>query len=139
VFGALDPEKILMILVVALIVLGPQRLPKAARQLGGYWRTLLQLRAKLEQEFREAVPDFKEAFPTEDLPRLPKNPRAAVSGFVSGLLNDQSDSQPAIGTTSNGTGAAETVEPIQAEPVQVEQRGPREYAASPFIDDVSMN
>jgi sec-independent protein translocase protein TatB len=97
VFGALDPAKILMILVVALIVLGPERLPKAARQLGSYWRTLIQLRGKLEEEFHNAVPDFKEAFPDVDLPRIPKNPRAAVSSFVTSLItpDEPSPSEPA--------------------------------------------
>lgn len=94
-FGALDPAKILMILVIALIVLGPDRLPKAARQLGSYWRTLIQLRSKLEQEFRDAVPDFKEAFPDMELPRIPKNPRAAMSNFMTGLVTP--DAEPADG------------------------------------------
>jgi Sec-independent protein translocase protein TatA len=80
-----------MILVVALIVLGPERLPKAARQLGSYWRTLIQLRGKLEEEFHSAVPDFKEAFPDVGLPRIPKNPRAAVSSFVTGLITPDTE------------------------------------------------
>jgi Sec-independent protein translocase protein TatA len=55
--GGLDPAKIFLILVIALIVVGPERLPGLARQLGGMWRELNRLRDKFEQEVRAAVPD----------------------------------------------------------------------------------
>ena len=35
----LDPAKLLVIAVVAIILLGPDRLPNLARQVGGAWRT----------------------------------------------------------------------------------------------------
>ena len=41
--GGLDPAKIFLLLVIALVVVGPERLPGAARQLGGAWRELNQL------------------------------------------------------------------------------------------------
>lgn len=136
-FGSLDPEKIVMILVVALIVIGPQRLPKAARQLGTWWRSLIELRAKLEQEFREAVPDFKEAFPVEELPRIPRNSRAAVSGFMKDLLAGEPDSTT---TEVNGSVAGlDDAAPASIEPPKgpVERRATADFA--PFIDDPSMN
>jgi Sec-independent protein translocase protein TatA len=89
VFGALDPEKLLVVLVLALIVIGPDRLPKLAKQLGSYWRTLSEMRGRLESEVRAALPDLREALPDPaDLPRLPKHPRAAVSGFITDLVNE---------------------------------------------------
>ena len=39
---SLGPEKIILILVVALIVFGPQRLPEIARQVGAMMRELRQ-------------------------------------------------------------------------------------------------
>ncbi len=54
----LSPEKLLVVLVVAVIVLGPERLPRAARQLSSTWRMLTSLRARLESEARSALPDF---------------------------------------------------------------------------------
>ena len=65
--GGLDPAKIFLILVIALIVVGPERLPGLARQLGGMWRELNRLRDKFEQEVRAAVPDL-------DLPNIPTSP-----------------------------------------------------------------
>jgi sec-independent protein translocase protein TatB len=81
--GALDPEKILMILVIALILLGPERLPKVARQLGGAWRELSRYREKLEADVRAAIPDV-------DLPKLPTTRAggaAAVAAFLAGLTD----------------------------------------------------
>jgi len=95
--GGLDPAKILMILVIALIVLGPERLPTAARQLGGAWRELNRLREKFEEEVRSAVPDL-------DLPRIPTSPSRAVSGYLTGLVSGLAD--PSVGgaaTSANGS------------------------------------
>jgi sec-independent protein translocase protein TatB len=134
VFGALDPEKILMILVVALIVIGPQRLPGAARQLGSWWRTLTQFRTKLEQEFRQALPDFKDAFPDLDLPKIPKSPRSAVSGFVRDLIKEEPGGATAA---ANGNGSLAGDAGASEQQEAVEQRSPADYA--PFVDDPSMN
>lgn len=76
--GALDPVKILAVLVIALIVLGPEKLPRVARQLGAAWHELTKFRDKVEQEVREAIPDL-------DLPRIPPRPGAAVAGFLADL------------------------------------------------------
>jgi Sec-independent protein translocase protein TatA len=89
-FGALDPEKLLVVLALALIVIGPDRLPKLARQLGSYWRTLGELRGRLEGEMRSALPDLREVLPDRgDLPRIPRNPRAAMTAFVTDLVREE--------------------------------------------------
>ena len=82
--GGLDPAKILVILIIALIVLGPERLPGAARQLGGAWRELNKLREKFEEEVRSAVPDL-------DLPKIPTSPSRAVTGYLTGLVSGLTD------------------------------------------------
>ncbi|GEM_PF-1293883 len=84
-FGSLDPAKLLVILVVALIVLGPERLPKAARQLGAAWRELTRIREQVADEVRQAMPDL-------DLPRIPKNPTSAISGFLTDLTKSSNAS-----------------------------------------------
>ena len=94
--GGLDPAKILVILIIALIVLGPERLPTAARQLGGAWRELNRLREKFEAEVRAAVPDL-------DLPKIPTSPSRAVSGYLTGLVSGLTD--PSVGaSTTAATG-----------------------------------
>jgi Sec-independent protein translocase protein TatA len=93
--GGLDPAKIFLLLVIALIVVGPERLPGAARQLGGAWRELNRLRAKFDEEVRAMVPDL-------DLPKIPTSPSKAVSGYISGLVSG-------IGDTSVTTSSADTL------------------------------
>ena len=41
-----------MILAVAMVVLGPDKLPKLAGQIGGLWRDLQKWRERLEHEAR---------------------------------------------------------------------------------------
>lgn len=67
-----------MVLVIALIVLGPDKLPRVARQLGAAWRELTRFREHVEQEVRAALPDV-------DLPRIPTRPSSAVASFLSDL------------------------------------------------------
>jgi sec-independent protein translocase protein TatB len=54
----LSPAKILVILVVALIVLGPDKLPKMAKQLGGLWGDFRKFRERIESDVRGSFPDL---------------------------------------------------------------------------------
>jgi sec-independent protein translocase protein TatB len=54
----LDPAKVLIILIVALVVLGPDKLPGVARQMGAAWGELRKFRQKLESEVRGTFPDL---------------------------------------------------------------------------------
>lgn len=53
----LDPVKLLIIAVVALLVLGPDKLPGAARKVSALLRDLRRLRASLHDQVHEAVGD----------------------------------------------------------------------------------
>ncbi len=53
-----SPEKLLVILLVALVVVGPDKLPKLAGQVGALWRDLQGWRARLEGEARSVFPDL---------------------------------------------------------------------------------
>src|SRR5471030_1688148 len=55
---SLSPAKIMVVLVVALIVLGPDKLPQVARQLGAMWGELRRFRTRLESDVRGAFPDL---------------------------------------------------------------------------------
>jgi sec-independent protein translocase protein TatB len=97
--GGLDPVKILIILMLAVIVLGPERLPKAARQLGAAWRELTRLRERLESEVRSAMPDL-------DLPKLPVLPQRGIAGYLTGMMTSTTPSTgeaAAAGTAAVGT------------------------------------
>jgi Sec-independent protein translocase protein TatA len=51
----LDPEKVLMIGLLALVVLGPSRLPRAARDVGKVMVHLRQITASLQSEMHQAL------------------------------------------------------------------------------------
>ncbi|MFZ2057464.1 MAG: twin-arginine translocase TatA/TatE family subunit [Acidimicrobiales bacterium] len=100
--GGLDPSKIFLILVIVLIIVGPERLPGAARQLGGMWRELNRMREKVEQEIRSAVPDI-------DLSKIPTSPSQAITGYLTGLVSGQTEASLDSVATSADTSAGESV------------------------------
>ena len=59
-FNVGGPE-VVVILLLALIVLGPQRLPEAARQIGKFMGELRRMSSGFQQELRSAMDDPLEA------------------------------------------------------------------------------
>ena len=53
--GTLGPAEILVILLVALIVLGPERLPEAARKVGQFVGEVRRIGAGFQTELRDAM------------------------------------------------------------------------------------
>jgi sec-independent protein translocase protein TatB len=71
----LDPGKLLIIAVVAVLVLGPERLPRFARQVGTAWRSFNVFRHRMEAEVRGTMPDLPS---TAELARLARSPSALL-------------------------------------------------------------
>jgi Sec-independent protein translocase protein TatA len=72
----LDPEKLLILAVVAVLVLGPDKLPQAARQAGAAWRTFTQFRHRMEAEVRGQLPDLPSS---TEIARLARSPSALLN------------------------------------------------------------
>jgi sec-independent protein translocase protein TatB len=85
----LSPVRLLIIVVVALIVLGPDKLPQVAKQAGSLWHSLRSLQQRVEDEIREVAPDLPRS---SDLVRYARSP---VS-----LLNQLADKAKAEATGS---------------------------------------
>jgi sec-independent protein translocase protein TatB len=96
----LDPGKLLIIAVVAIILLGPDRLPQVARQVGGAWRTFNDFRHRMEAEVRGSIPDLPS---TQDIARLARSPTA--------LLNHLSNMGPEGEAPATALGASDGVIP----------------------------
>lgn len=68
----IGPEKIIVVLVIALIVLGPERLPQVARQAGRAYREFRRVTSGFEAEVRGALQEpmraFSEPHPSERAP-----------------------------------------------------------------------
>ncbi|HET9077833.1 MAG TPA: twin-arginine translocase TatA/TatE family subunit [Acidimicrobiales bacterium] len=58
----LSPDKIFVLAIVALVVLGPHRLPQAARTLGRLMGQLRALTSSVQDEVRDALHEPHEAF-----------------------------------------------------------------------------
>jgi TatA/E family protein of Tat protein translocase len=71
----LSPLKLLIVLVVALLVAGPDKLPQIARQLGGAWKAFRTFSSKLEDDIRSSVPDLPS---TGDIARFARSPVALL-------------------------------------------------------------
>ena len=104
----LDPAKLLIIAVVAVILLGPDKLPQVARQVGGAWRSFNEFRHRMETEVRGSIPDLPS---TTDIARLARSPSALLNHLstMDGKGEDTAaaaaavatpETPPAPGTTS---------------------------------------
>jgi sec-independent protein translocase protein TatB len=106
----LDPGKLIVIAVVAIILLGPDKLPQVARQVGGAWRSFGEFRRRMESEVRSTMPDLP---PTSEIARLARSP-AALLHHLSTLSDDDEPAapdatageEPAAGTDASAPAAA---------------------------------
>lgn len=79
----LSPTKLIIVFVVAIVLLGPKRLPQVARQLGAAWTKIRAFSQRIDGELRQTLPDL----PTgRDIVRYARSPIT--------LLNDLADGAP---------------------------------------------
>jgi sec-independent protein translocase protein TatB len=103
----LDPGKLIVIAVVAIILLGPDKLPQFARQVGGAWRSFNDFRHRMESEVRSTMPDLP---PTSEIARLARSPSALLD-HLSNLRSEDDEApdgsyQPSAAGAANGAGEA---------------------------------
>jgi Sec-independent protein translocase protein TatA len=102
----LSPEKVLVVLVVAVIVLGPERLPKVARQIGSLWRDLRAFHQRLESEARTTFPDLPS---TESVVNAVRRPLSLLEDLSDPLpRRDESDNE-AVTVVEHSGGSYEPV------------------------------
>jgi Sec-independent protein translocase protein TatA len=104
----LDPSKLLIIAVVAIILLGPDRLPAFARQVGGAWRSFTAYRHRLEAEIRSSMPDLPS---TAEIARLARSPHALLD-HLSTMSSDADGTMATAGATLRETQGESTAETI---------------------------
>jgi hypothetical protein len=76
---SLNPEKLFIVLIVALVLLGPDKLPRLARQLGAGWAKLRDFQQKMEEEVRESVPNMPSSV---DIARIARSPVAYLTSMA---------------------------------------------------------
>jgi len=87
----LDPGKLLVIGVVAIILLGPDRLPQVARQVGGPWKAFNEFRHRMETQVRDTMPDLPD---TAEIARLARSPSALLNHLSNMAPDEESDEEP---------------------------------------------
>ncbi|MDQ1439623.1 MAG: sec-independent protein translocase protein TatA [Acidimicrobiaceae bacterium] len=107
--GSIGPAEIIVVLIVGLIVLGPNRLPEAARQIGKAVAEFRKVTSGLQAEVRDV---FNEAAPgTVPTPPEPTSPAvaeavAATEGEPTG--RDPAARDPAAGDVTEVVATADT-------------------------------
>lgn len=88
--SSLGPAEIVAILVVALIVLGPKRLPEAGRQVGKAIAEVRRWSQGFQTEVRNVIEAEPEPTPAPTLPPLATGaePAAATNGSSDGSSGD---------------------------------------------------
>ena len=143
----LDPAKLLVIAVVAIILLGPDKLPQVARQVGGAWRSFNEFRHRMETEVRSSMPDLPS---TTEIARLARSPSALLD-HLSNMGTDEADDEPTVQpeqadgrddgacrrrrhapSSPNGSGPPE-VEAVEAAPLADTTSRPRHPHAVTFV------
>ena len=76
---SLSPLKIVIVVVVALVLVGPDKLPGLARQIGGAWKAFRTFSTRVESEVRSTMPDLPS---TGDIARLARSPVAFLDSLA---------------------------------------------------------
>lgn len=123
----LGPEKILVILAIALIVLGPDKLPEAARKAGQVLGNLRRLSGGFENEIRQALDEPMQAFHREFTASTESAPAETVAvgaPTTNGASGDTSTSTADPETSIDESGAAEPETVADPTPAEVAPAAP---------------
>jgi TatA/E family protein of Tat protein translocase len=88
----LSPAKLLVIVIVAVILLGPDKLPQVARQVGAAWRKLRDFQQRVDQEVRQNVPDLPS---TQEIARFARSPMTVLNRWAALAPEDELVEDPA--------------------------------------------
>ncbi len=101
-FGV-NPIKIMVIIAVVLLLLGPDKLPEVAQKLGSSWRALKRMQERVETEVREALPDLPS---TGDMARMARSPVNLLN-----QLADRAEARDVSAASTAGAAASASAEP----------------------------
>lgn len=88
----LSPAKILVVLIVAVVVLGPDKLPKVARQVGALWGDFRKWRERFETDVRGNFPDLPS---TEKITQAVRSPISFLDSLADTHAADNDAVRPA--------------------------------------------
>jgi sec-independent protein translocase protein TatB len=122
----LSITKLLFLAVIALVIFGPNELPRIARQAGRALRDLRQIAEGAKADLREGLgPEFQD-FDFEDL-----NPRRFVQKH---LLEEPAPESPAP-VTASAAGDVQEPQVAASDAARTQQAGNEAVAATVQVDD----
>ncbi len=103
-FG-LSPGELILILLVAMIVLGPEKLPEAAGSIGRWIREFRRVTAELTQQFEDENPfaEIQRALSLADEPTASVTPPAEVVGAVAGAEPNVVEAASSVSTVGSAS------------------------------------
>jgi sec-independent protein translocase protein TatB len=107
----LSPLRLLIIGVVGLILVGPDKLPGLARQAGTAWKTLRSLQERVEDEIRQTVPDLPR---TSDIARYARSPVSLLNKLAEHTAAE--DESPSTGDAEDGEQTAKSATEVGFSP-----------------------
>jgi sec-independent protein translocase protein TatA len=115
---SLGPAEILVVLVVALLVFGPDKMPEIAKQVGKGFREFRRMQQHLKSELRDVVSEFDSPTTTttvgpDPVPMLPPKDDVNSSSTPEATTSDSAPSAPTLPAVD---AAAPAAPPASAEP-----------------------
>lgn len=129
---SLSPIKILVIVAVVLVLLGPDKLPEVAHRLGTAWRSLKRLQERVESEVREVMPDLPSS---SEIARIARSPVNLLNQLADRADAREADDQPSAAPVEQSPAEEPEIDLSPPPPVPREPR-PVEGSSSP---DPSLN
>jgi sec-independent protein translocase protein TatB len=134
----LSPAKILVILVVALVVLGPDKLPKVAKQIGGLWGDFRRFRERLETDVRGSFPDLP---PTDKIAQAVRSPLSFLGDLADAHESENGAVSAPAGSSESVAAIGDGVQPSgngnrPAGTVRVDDEGPAPGVSPPDSNGV---
>ena len=128
---SLSPIKIMIIIAVILVVMGPDKLPEAARTLGNAWRSLRTLQEKIESEVREVVPDLPKG---SDIVRMARNPVNILNNLAERVTEPEAPTVVTIDDEEPEEPTAATSPPTLSKPAPSNQPRDKDVSETAFTD-----
>jgi sec-independent protein translocase protein TatA len=118
---SLGPAEILVVLVIALLVFGPNKMPEIARQVGKGFREFKRVQQHLKSELRDVVSEFdapSSTVPGDPVPMLPPKDEPVDAAPADPAPADPAPLPPAppAATIADGRPAVTPVEASAPEP-----------------------
>ena len=102
-----SPEKLFLVGVIALIVLGPNRLPQAARSLGRLVATLRHMSSGFQEEVRSALAEPSEMVNSAVSEFRPPDVRRSIREGVNSIFSPQAPpGTNQVPKATNGSGGS---------------------------------